>query len=127
MTTIKPGKIGEQYVTHTLDMFQYFETLTQQLYGRAIRHIYLCHDNRLNTDFMEKLLNGLRAHGYSFITLKEALEDNVYQSNEYYFGRYGFSWIYRWQQNGEKRRQMMRGEPVDEDFRKAYDQLANKK
>ena len=114
-------------MTHTLDMFQYFETLTQQLYGSAIRHIYLCHDNRLNTDFMEKLLNGLRAHGYSFITLKEALEDNVYQSNEYYFGRYGFSWIYRWQQNGEERRQMMRGEPVDEDFRKAYDQLANKK
>jgi peptidoglycan/xylan/chitin deacetylase (PgdA/CDA1 family) len=123
----KARQIGEQYVTHTLKMFQYFETLTQQLYGSAIRHIYLCHDNRLNTDFMEKLLNELRSNGYSFITLKEALEDNVYQSNEYYFGRYGFSWIYRWQQNGEKRRQMMRGEPVDEDFRKAYDQLANKK
>ena len=123
----KARQIGEQYVTHTLEMFQYFETLTQQLYGRTIRHIYLCHDNRLNTDFMEKLLNELRASGYSFITLKEALEDTVYQSNEYYFGRYGFSWIYRWQQNDEKRRQMMRREPVDEDFREAYDQLANKK
>jgi len=108
-------------------MFQYFETLTRQLYGRAIRHIYLCHDNRLNTDFMAKLLNELRANGYSFITLKDALDDKVYQSHEYYFGRYGFSWIYRWQQNDEKRRQMMRGEPVDEDFQKAYDQLTNTK
>ena len=123
----KARQIGEQYVTHTLDLFQYFEALTQQLYGSAIRHIYLCHDNRLNTDYMEKLLNALRANGYSFITLKEALEDNVYQSNEHYFGRYGFSWIYRWQQNDEKRRQMMRAEPVDKDFREAYDQLSNKK
>jgi len=120
-------KIGEQYVAHTIRMFHYFEILAQQLYGRAIRHIYLCHDNRLNTDYIEKLLAELRASGYSFITLEKALEDKVYQSSEYYYGRYGFSWIYRWEQNIEKRRKMMRGEPVDEAFREAYEQLVNKK
>jgi peptidoglycan-N-acetylglucosamine deacetylase len=120
-------QIGEQYVTHTLKMFQYFEILSQELYGRAIRHIYLCHDNRLNTDYIETIVMDLRSRGYTFITLSKAMEDEVYRSKEYYYGRHGFSWIYRWQQSPEKRRQMMQREPIDATFQAAYDQFVNKK
>lgn len=123
----KARQLGEQYVSHTLKMFQYFETLSQELYGSAIRHIYLCHDNRLNTDYFETIVADLRAIGYTFITLEKAMEDKVYQSKEYYFGRHGISWLYRWQQSIEKRRQMMQGEPTDATFRATYDQFVNKK
>ena len=120
-------KIGEQYVSYTLLLFQYFETLSMELYGRNIRHIYLCHDNRLNTDYIEALTRSLREKGYSFISLEKALEDPVYQSQEYYSGRYGFSWIYRWEKDIDKRKSLMRKEPVDEEFRTAYEKLSSQK
>lgn len=117
--------IGKQYVMQTLRLFEYFEKLSKELYGRNIKHIYLCHDNKLNTDYIPELVNRLRERGYSLITLEAALQDKVYESPEYYTGRYGFSWIYRWEANTEKRKLMMRGEPVDESFRSAYDNFVN--
>ena len=123
----KAKQIGEQYVAHTLSLFQYFEKVSKELYKREIRHIYLCHDNRLNTDYLEMLVNGLKERGYSFISLEKALEDKVYESREYYFGRYGFSWIYRWEPDSDKRKMMMRKEPTDETFRAAYEALTNQK
>ena len=123
----KASQIGEQYVSHTLDLFQYFETVSLKLYGRAIRHIYLCHDNRLNRDYLEKLVTRLRERDYAFLTLEEAMKDSIYHSKEYYNGRYGFSWIYRWEKDIEKRKQMMRGEPTDTAFQAEYNQVVNKK
>ena len=123
----KAQQIGEQYIAQTLRLFQYFETLSKELYGRSIRHIYLCHDNRLNTDYMAKLVGALKSNGYSFISLSKALQDNVYDSKEYYFGRFGFSWVYRWEPDSDKRKMMMRQEPTDEAFRSAYDAFVNQK
>lgn len=71
--------------------FNIFETLGQERYGRNIRHIYLCHDNQLNSDFLEHIVARLKKKGYAFISLEKALGDNLYQSKEYYTGRYGFS------------------------------------
>lgn len=125
--TAKAKQIGQQYISHTLLLFEYFEKLSNELYGRNIKHIYLCHDNRLNTDYIVELVNQLRNKGYSFITLERALEDKVYQSNDYYTGRYGFSWIYRWEQNSDKRKVMMRREPTDEAFRNTYEKFVSEK
>lgn len=119
--------IGKQYITQTLRLFEHFEKLSKELYGRNIKHIYLCHDNKLNTDFIQELVNKLRQRGYSFITLEAALQDKVYLSPEYYSGRYGFSWMYRWEKNNDKRKVMMRSEPVDESFRSAYENFVNRR
>jgi hypothetical protein len=38
----------------------------------------------------------LKAKGYRFISLEEALKDPVYSQPETYVGPGGFSWIHRW-------------------------------
>jgi len=105
------AEIGRQYITHTLALFDYFETLSVRLHNRNIKHIYLCHDNLLNTDFLVPLISRLRQKGYTFISIEDSLRDPVYQSTDYYTGRFGFSWVYRWQPDEAKRKMMMRGEP----------------
>jgi hypothetical protein len=65
--------------------------------------------------------------GYAFVPLDRALEDKVYQSKEYYTGRYGFSWLYRWEKSSDKRKALMRREPLDEKFRADYEKLVNEK
>ena len=123
----KAQKIGHQYVSQTVKLFEHFETLSQETYGRNIKHIYLCHDNQLNSDYLEQLVLALKNKGYSFITLEKALRDNLYQSKDYYMGRYGFSWLYRWEKNVDRRRLLMRREPVDEEFRVAHEELVKRK
>jgi peptidoglycan-N-acetylglucosamine deacetylase len=115
--TEKANQIAEAYLTYTLQLFTHFEKLCKELYGRNIKHIYLCHDNQLNTDHLMELIKRLKHNGYSFITLDEALTDKVYQSKEHYTGRFGFSWIYRWQADESKRKALMKSEPVNESLR----------
>jgi peptidoglycan/xylan/chitin deacetylase (PgdA/CDA1 family) len=115
--TEKAKEIGESYLTHTMQLFAYFEKICKELYGRNVKHIYLCHDNQLNTDYLMELVKRLKHSGYSFISLDEALKDKVYQSKDYYTGRFGFSWIYRWQPDEMKRKSLMKQEPVNESLR----------
>ena len=112
--TEKAKQIGEAYVNYTMQLFEHFEKLCSDLYGRNIKHIYLCHDNHLNRDYLGELIKRLKHHGYSFITLDEALKDKVYQSKDHYTGRLGFSWIYRWQPDELKRKALMKQEPPNE-------------
>jgi peptidoglycan/xylan/chitin deacetylase (PgdA/CDA1 family) len=110
----KAQQIGEMYLEYTLALFEHFEKICLKVYGRNIRQIYLCHDNRLNADYMLELIKRLTQRGYSYITLDEALKDKVYQSQEYYSGRFGFSWIYRWEKDEAKRKSLMKHEPTYE-------------
>ncbi len=125
--TIKARKTGQHYVVHTLLLFDHFEKICDELFGRKIRHIYLCHDNQLNTDYLPELIKGLQTKGYTFITLDKALKDNVYYSTDYYTGRYGFSWIYRWQADETKRKMLMRREPPNEELQLEYTKITNRK
>ena len=110
----KAQQIGKLYLSYTIALFEYFEKISLDTYGRNIRHIYLCHDNQLNADYMIELIKRLTQRGYSYITLDEALKDKIYQSKEYYNGRFGFSWIYRWEKDPVKRKTLMKQEPTYE-------------
>ena len=112
----KAEEIGGLYIAHTLKLFEYFEKITLELYGRHIRHIYLCHDNHLNADYLMDLLSALTKQGYKYISLDDALKDKIYQSKDYYTGPFGFSWIYRWQKDEVKRRNLMKAEPVHDNL-----------
>lgn len=113
--TEKAAEIGRNYISFTLSVFDYFEKICQERYGRAISHIYLCHDNQLNTDYLMKLLTELRKRNYDFISLDQAMEDDVYQSEDYYTDRYGVSWVYRWVRDPQERKNLMRAEPENHD------------
>ena len=113
----KADEIGHMYIAHTIKLFEYFEKISLELYGRNIRHIYLCHDNHLNADYLMDLLTTLTKQGYKFISLDDALKDKIYQSKDYYTGPYGFSWVYRWQEDEAKRKSLMKQEPPNEILR----------
>jgi peptidoglycan/xylan/chitin deacetylase (PgdA/CDA1 family) len=115
--------IGQKYVQFSLQLFDYFDSLSVARYGRSASQIFLCHDNRLNTDYLPILVNELKKREYKLISLKDALQDPVYQSKDYYYGNGGFSWFYRWMSNLEERRAAMRNEPTNAEIQKAYEEM----
>jgi peptidoglycan/xylan/chitin deacetylase (PgdA/CDA1 family) len=130
---LKEGKkdeakaIGNRYVEHSLRLFEYFEGVISTTIGRPVKQIYLCHDNRLNTDYLPALIQKLKEKDYKFTSLADALTDPVYDSPLYYHGNFGFSWVYRWIKDVDKRRLLMRAEPVDTETQKAYEALTKGK
>lgn len=109
-------RIGRRYVAKTLAYFAYIESLTDQKLHRPVKHIYLLHDNRLNADYLAELVSGLRKQGYGFCSLDQALTDPVYSQADYYNQQYGISWVYRWIQDPQLRKQLMRQSPNEEEF-----------
>jgi peptidoglycan-N-acetylglucosamine deacetylase len=73
-----------------------FEAGSVALAGRVFPQILLLHANELNADLMPELLAMFRRRGYEFVTLDEALADDVYRLPEDHVGTNGFSWIHRW-------------------------------
>lgn len=88
-------EIGEEYLEHTLKCFEYFEKLTLEVVGRPMKHIFLCHVNRLNADYMGKILSALKSQQYHFINLEEALKDEAYQKPVSIEANRGV-WLHRW-------------------------------
>jgi peptidoglycan/xylan/chitin deacetylase (PgdA/CDA1 family) len=84
------------YVPYMEAVVASFEAASLALAGRDFPQILLIHANELNADLMPELLAMLRSRGYTFVTLEQALADDVYRLPEEYVGRGGFSWIHRW-------------------------------
>lgn len=103
-------EIGKMYVDETVRTFAFFDSLLWNTYGRNVDQIYLCHDNRLNEDYLPKLIDRLEKDGYDFISLDEAMEDQVYHQPDSYWKKWGISWCYRWM-NSEERKAAMKVEP----------------
>jgi peptidoglycan/xylan/chitin deacetylase (PgdA/CDA1 family) len=88
-------EIGEEYVEHTIKCFDYFDKLSKEVLGRSVKHIFLCHANRLNADYMDKVLTRLTAEKYEFINLEEALKDEAYSRPVSIEASRGV-WLHRW-------------------------------
>lgn len=126
---LKDGKpeearaIGNRYVDLSLRLFDYFDQLAVTVTGKPVPQIYLCHDNRLNTDFLPLLVQKLKEKKYRFVSLANAMGHPAYKLPVYYHGNGGFSWVYRGMKDIEKRRAAMRGEPSDPETQKAYEAM----
>ena len=90
------ARVADAYLDHIDDAFGYFETRSREVVGREMPQVLLLHANRLNADLLEPLLARVRARGYRFVELAEAMEDPVYAREDPYVGRGGPSWIERW-------------------------------
>jgi peptidoglycan/xylan/chitin deacetylase (PgdA/CDA1 family) len=89
-------RIGDGYVAYMRDLFDYYERLSNDLFGYEIRQVLLLHVNLLNADYFAELVRMMRARGYEFIPLGRALEDRAYVSADTYTGPLGLSWLQRW-------------------------------
>ncbi len=95
--------VAQKYLQHTDSFFDYYEKLTQEVVGRPIKHIFLCHANALNADYFNELIGIMRKRGYTFITLKEALQDEIYSRSERVVTTNGISWLHRWRMTDKKK------------------------
>ncbi|MEP2669312.1 MAG: polysaccharide deacetylase family protein [Cyclobacteriaceae bacterium] len=123
----KAKKVGDQYISKTMEYFQFFDSLSMKLYGRSVSQIYLCHDNALNAKYLPKVLHQLKMKQYQFVSLEQAMKDPVYQQKDVYDKKWGISWLYRWMDAQEERVKWMKAEPTVAELELQYNQLQKKK
>jgi peptidoglycan-N-acetylglucosamine deacetylase len=104
----------------------HFEQVSDELFGRQIPQILVTHANRINADLMPEWLKLLRARGYTFISLDEALADPAYASPDGYVGPEGVSWMDRWALGLKKPLAKRPGPEVPDDIQARYDVIAEK-
>jgi peptidoglycan-N-acetylglucosamine deacetylase len=78
-------KVATEYLKFADVKFAFCEQVANELFGRPIKHILLLHANELNADNFGQLVRTLKARGYRFITLTEALTDPIYRFPDKYF------------------------------------------
>lgn len=88
------GRIKEAYLAQIDAGFAYAEQAALELFGREIPQILLIHCNELNSISLRESIARMRARGYRFITLEEAMKDAAYQRPDTFDGP-GGSWLSR--------------------------------
>jgi peptidoglycan/xylan/chitin deacetylase (PgdA/CDA1 family) len=89
------GRVADAYVPYMESVFEHFERLSAETFGREVRHILLLHANEVNADRFDELAAMLKRRGYTFVTLEEALKDPAYREPDALY-RNGISWLHRW-------------------------------
>ena len=82
-----------EYVNHVLDEIEEMDALSKQVLGYSCRHILRLKANRLNAIFLDEMLQAIKNLGFEFISLDQALKDDLYSSPEAYFGSHGVSYL----------------------------------
>lgn len=89
-------QIGEDYLRYMEQAFEFSEQLALQVAGRPIKQVLLVHANAMNAEYLDDLLAMTARRGYRFVSLSEALEDEIYRREDPYVGPKGWSWLLRW-------------------------------
>ena len=89
-------RIRAEYVPYMNRMFEFYETLAQELFGRDIPQVLLLTPSRLVADSFDDLAAMINKRGYRFTTMDEATADEAFKSPDTYTGRTGISWLQRW-------------------------------
>ena len=90
------AKVREAYLAHSDAMVGWFETLSQEGFGREIPQILLIHSNDLHADALDALLTRIEGRGYRWVTLTDAMKDAAYRTPDEFVGTSGPSWLHRW-------------------------------
>lgn len=114
--SLKLKEVGEEYVSYMEAKIAYYERQSNALFGYELRQVLLLHINRLNADYFDKLVEMMKKREYQFITLREALEDPAYLSEDTFIGAGGISWLDRWALTQGKRGEFFQGEPRTPEF-----------
>ena len=125
----KANAIAKDYVSMTIACFDFFDSLSLKVYGKQIKHIYLCHDNVLNADYLPVIVSELKKKNYTFISFGEALQDPLYHQKDIYYKKWGISWLYRWMENQKDVSTYQKQEPEGDIYplyQKLVDEQKNK-
>src|SRR5262249_12365632 len=89
-------RVAQTYLSYMEQVFDYFEKLSVDVLGYEAKQILLLHADALNADYFNALVRMMRARGYSFISVGQALRDKTYLLPDNYSGKGGVSWIHHW-------------------------------
>ena len=116
-------RVAQAYLSYVEQTFEYFEKLSVQVLGYEIRQVLLLHDDALNADYMDALVQMMKRRGYTFISLDQALRDKAYRLPDTYSGEWGVSWIHHWAFTQGKKTPT--GPEVQDFVRKLYQASSN--
>ena len=89
-------RLDAAYVDHTLAATVAMEGVARDTFGREVPQVLLIHSYGLNAEgALDEVLAQLRARGYRFVTLDEALADEAWGSRDDFVGPQGPSWLHR--------------------------------
>lgn len=88
-------RVADAYVPYMESVFEHFERLAAETFGREVKHILLLHANEINADRFDELAAMMKRRGYAFVTLEEALQDPAYRETDALY-KNGISWLHRW-------------------------------
>lgn len=88
-------RVADAYVPYMETVFDFFERLSTETFGREVRQTLLLHANEINADRFDELASMMKRRGYTFVTLEEALKDPAYNEPDALY-KNGVSWIHRW-------------------------------
>ncbi|MGE5398781.1 MAG: polysaccharide deacetylase family protein [Ignavibacteriales bacterium] len=109
-------KIVKAYIPYMQSKFEYYENQSVKLFGREISQVLLVHANTINSEHFDKIAEMLKARGYKFVSLKEALSDSAYKSPDTFIKAGGISWLHRWAITKGMTREFFKGEPLTPEF-----------
>ena len=89
------GRVADAYVPYMESVFEHFERLSSETFGREVSQTLLLHANEINADRFDELAAMMRRRGYAFVTLEEALKDPAYAEPDA-LAKTGLSWLHRW-------------------------------
>jgi peptidoglycan/xylan/chitin deacetylase (PgdA/CDA1 family) len=113
--------VGADYLRYMESVLAFIEDVSRRLVGREIRQVLLVHASALNADYFGRLAQSMKARGYAFITLEDALGDEAYGLPDTYVGRWGISWLHHWELTAGRKRSPSPDPP--DWVTKAYDAL----
>jgi peptidoglycan/xylan/chitin deacetylase (PgdA/CDA1 family) len=87
-------RIRRAYVAQVDLGFAHAEQASADVFGREIAQVLLIHCNELNAYALGETLAKMRARGYRFVTLEEAMADPAYARRDTFTGP-GGSWLAR--------------------------------
>lgn len=114
--TLLIKQIGQDYINYLEKKLKYYETQSNRLFGRNIKQILLLHASWLNSDYIDSLAAMFRRNNYEFITMDQALEDDIYKTKITVYGTWGISWIDRWALSKGKKGDFFKDEPATPDY-----------
>lgn len=109
-------RVGADYIAYMDTMFGYYEAQSRAILGYEPPQVLLLHANRINADLLDELVAMMRARGYDFVRVEEAVRDPAYDRPDRYAGTAGITWLHRWAITADLPRSIFAGEMPVHDY-----------
>lgn len=85
--------IKVRYINYMSKLLAHYESYAQQIFEHSIPQTLPLTPSRLLADSADELFTMIESHNYQFISLDEAMQDEIYQSDLMYSNQLGGSWL----------------------------------